>query len=109
MKNLFNISDVSFPLQEENFVDLLKAKGVRIERIVSTGQTSPKDFWYDQSENEWVSVLEGQAILSLKDKSGVITTHTLKRGDYINLPACTKHRVEYTDTSQPTIWLAVFY
>ena len=30
---------------------LLTAPGVRIERIVSFGQTSPEGFWYDQRES----------------------------------------------------------
>jgi len=29
--------------------------------------------------------------------------------DYINIPAHQKHRVEWTTSDEPTVWLAVFY
>ncbi|ENK2317494.1 cupin, partial [Vibrio alginolyticus] len=53
--NLFE--DLPNNLDEEVFEDLLTHKNLRIERIVSTGQTSPKSGWYDQEEHEWVLVL----------------------------------------------------
>lgn len=43
--------------QAEQFETLLQKPGIRIERIVSAGQSSPPDFWYDQPEGEWVMVL----------------------------------------------------
>ena len=109
MSNLFDLSDIDLSKGEESFTDLLKSENVRIERIVSTGQTSPKDFWYDQDENEWVVVLQGSAVLSVQNEDGTITKQELQKGDYINLPAHKKHRVDYTDTKTETIWLAVFY
>jgi cupin 2 domain-containing protein len=30
-------------------------------------------------------------------------------GAYVHIPAHRKHRVEWTDPNQPTIWLAVHY
>lgn len=30
-------------------------------------------------------------------------------GNFINIPAHTKHRVEWTTPDEPTIWVAVFY
>lgn len=42
---------------------LVEATDVRIERIVSYGHASPADFWYDQDQNEWVTVLKGEARL----------------------------------------------
>jgi len=71
---------------------------------VSHGHASPEGFWYDQDEHEWVMVLQGAARLQLEDR-----TIDLGHGDYINLPAHTKHRVQWTTTDQPTIWLAIFY
>ena len=38
---------------DEEFTELLALNGVRIERIVSTGQTSSPEFWYDQAWSEW--------------------------------------------------------
>lgn len=94
--------------KEEIFSDLVKNKNVRIERIVSTGQTSPKDFWYDQEENEFVLLLDGEAILEFKEDDKVKEVKLCK-DDYIDIKAHVKHRVKYTDTKKPTIWLAVFY
>jgi cupin 2 domain-containing protein len=78
---------------------------VRIERIVSSGQTSPESGWYDQNENEWVIVLEGFGTIQFEDGSEI----TLKKGDFVNIPAHTKHKVSETDKNNITIWLAVFY
>lgn len=95
------------PLAEENFIDLLNTDGVRIERIVSTGQASPPDFWYDQPQHEWVIVIQGQATITVQE-NGNHKTHTLKSGDSLFLPAHQKHRVDSTTTEPPTLWLAVF-
>lgn len=92
----------------EEFIDLISTKNVRIERIVSNGQTSPKDFWYDQEENEFVLLLDGEAILEFKEEDNVKEVKLCK-DDYIDIKAHVKHRVKYTDTKKPTIWLAVFY
>ena len=36
-------------------------------------------------------------------------TVEMKPGDFVNIPAHQKHRVEWTTPDEPTIWLAVFY
>jgi len=33
----------------------------------------------------------------------------LEPGDYIHLPAHLKHRVEWTDPTTETVWLALYY
>jgi cupin 2 domain-containing protein len=91
---------------DEEFAELVAAEGVRIERIVSTGQASPPGFWYDQEWSEWVLVLSGSAGLLFE---GEPTPRELKRGDYLLIPAGRRHRVEWTDATEPTIWLAVHY
>lgn len=100
--NLF--ADLPPDLPDELFTTLLDATGIRIERIVSHGHASPEAFWYDQPEHEWVVVLKGAARLRFED--GLIE---MKPGDYMNIPARTKHRVEWTTPDKPTVWLAVFY
>ena len=90
-------------LTEELFTELLRHPAVRIEHIVSNGHVSPEGFWYDQDENEWVLLLEGDAGIEFADGESVHLT----RGDMLNLPAHTRHRVMFT--SRPAIWLAVFY
>lgn len=77
----------------------------RIERIVSHGQASPPGFWYDQHEDEFVLLVSGEAKLRVEGRDDVVH---LKPGDWINLPAHRLHRVEWTSTTEPTIWLAVF-
>lgn len=90
----------------EDFSELLSRPDVRIERIVSTGQASPPGFWYDQPEGEWVVLLAGEAGLLLE---GEDAPRALKPGDWIELPPHCRHRIEWTSSSQPTIWLAVHY
>ena len=100
--NLF--TDLPANLPDELITTLLKAANIRIERMVSHGHVSPEGFWYDQDEHEWVIVLKGAATLRFEDCS-----QDMKPGDFVNIPAHTKHRVEWTTPDEPTIWLAVFY
>ncbi|MFC0685042.1 cupin domain-containing protein [Novosphingobium clariflavum] len=86
---------------QERFEDLLRAPGVRIERIVSHGQTTPPDQPYVQDWDEWVLVLEGAAELLLDGTD----RRTLAAGEHLMIPAGMPHRV--TQTASPTIWLAV--
>ena len=85
---------------------LLAAPGMRIERIVSHGQASPPGFWYDQAEAEWVLLLAGAARLRFADEPA---DRLLAPGDCIDIAPHRRHRVEWTDPTTPTIWLAVFY
>ncbi len=100
--NLF--ADLPTQLPEELVTSLLEAASVRIERIVSHGHASPEGFWYDQDQHEWVMVLKGAARLTFEDE-----TVEMKPGDFLNIPAHKKHRVEWTTPDEPTIWLAVHY
>lgn len=90
-------------LDEEFFETLLQRPGVRVERIISTGQATPEGEWYDQSWDEWVLLLTGEALLLLDDG----TTHRLWPGDTLLLPAHCRHRVDWTTPDEPTIWLAL--
>ena len=94
------------PLDGERFDALLAGGAFRLERIVSTGQSSPPGFWYDQPQGEWVIVLAGQARLGF---AGPANEVELSAGDYLNIPPHVRHRVEWTDPDQPTVWLAVHY
>ena len=100
--NIF--ADIKIDKKSEQFFDLLNHKNVRIEKIVSNGQCSPVDFWYEQKENEFVLLLKGEAILEFEDKE-----ICLEEGDFFNIPSNQKHRVKYTSQEFPTIWLAIFY
>jgi cupin 2 domain-containing protein len=85
---------------------LLVADEARIERIVSRGNASPPGFWYDQPDHEWVLLVAGAARLSFDSEEHEVE---LKPGDYLNIPAHQRHRVEWTDPTQPTIWLTIRY
>ena len=92
--------------KNEQFSDLLTRPGLRIERIVSTGQCSPEGFWYDQPEGEWVLLIEGEARLRFADET---EARYLKAGDFIDIAPHRQHRVDWTAPEQTTIWLAVHY
>jgi cupin 2 domain-containing protein len=88
----------------EQIVELLSRPGLRIERIVSTGQSSPPGFWYDQSQAEWVLLLQGEAELAFEDEPA---PRRLKAGDFIDIAPHRRHRV--VSSAAPTLWLAVHY
>lgn len=85
---------------------ILAASGVRVERIVSLGQASAEGFWYDQDEAEWVLLLAGAARLRFADEA---KARTLRPGDCLHIAAHRRHRLDWTDPEQPTVWLAVFH
>jgi cupin 2 domain-containing protein len=90
----------------EQLHELLKRPGLRIERIVSSGQSSPPGFWYDQPRGEWVLVLRGEARLAFDDDA---SSAVLKPGDFVDIAPHRRHRVEWTHPDEPTIWLAIHY
>ena len=103
-KNIFN--DIPKELPEELFETLINGKNVKVERIISKGHKSAENSWYDQDMHEWVLVLQGKARLEFADETQSII---LNKGDYINIRAHTKHRVEWTNPDVVTIWLAIHY
>jgi len=103
MNNIFD--SIPTDLSSEVFEDLVSSDKVKIERIISKGQTSPDFGWYDQEQHEWVIVIAGSAIIGFDDKPSV----TLKAGDYLNILAHQKHKVAWTDPDVETVWLAVHY
>jgi cupin 2 domain-containing protein len=67
MINLFD--DLPARAPKEIVTALLSRQGVRIERIVSTGQSTPADKPYDQDHDEWVLLLTGSAGLWIEAKA----------------------------------------
>jgi cupin 2 domain-containing protein len=102
--NLFD--NIPKDIPQEIFQDLLKTENLRIERVISKGQSSPESGWYDQTENEWVVVLQGHAKLRFEKDDQLIE---LTSGMYVDIKAGTKHKVQWTTPDQETIWLAIFY
>lgn len=101
-KNIFeNVPD---QCGGEIFETLLEHCNVTVERIVSRGQASPEGYWYDQDWDEWVVLLQGSTAVLFE---GEETFSVLKPGDYLWIPAHKKHRVEWTDSHDKTIWLTI--
>jgi cupin 2 domain-containing protein len=101
--NLFR--DLPPRADEEVFTELLAREGVRIERIVSTGQSTPEDKPYDQEHDEWVLLLAGSAGLWIEGEG----ERDLRPGDHVLIAAHRRHRVTRTAKGEPTIWLAVHF
>jgi cupin 2 domain-containing protein len=99
------LADLPPVLTGEVFTDILARPGVRIERIVSQGQTTPDDTPYLQAHEEWVLLLAGRAELWLEG-SGTVT---LGIGDHLLIPANVPHRVTFTAPDEPTVWLALHF
>ena len=97
-----------FPLPDARAAEYVAAlftrPGLRLERIVSLGQASPPGFWYDQPDDEFVVLMTGAA--RLRFETGEVSLD-LVPGDWVEIPAHVRHRVEWTQADPPTVWLAV--
>jgi cupin 2 domain-containing protein len=103
VKNLFANLPTSSP--DEIFDPLLQSPRFKLERIISTGQATPPGQWYDQDRPEWIILLKGSAGLQIEGKQ----TLTLSPGDHLLIPAHVRHRVEWTDPAETTVWLGLHY
>jgi cupin 2 domain-containing protein len=101
--NLFDAIPAEIPT--EIFQVLLKTDSFRLERIVSGGQATPPGEWCDQDSHEWVVLLRGSACLRFEGEPDLV----LHPGEHLLIPAHRRHRVEWTDPTQPTVWLALHY
>ena len=99
------LADIPTTLPEELVQTILGRPNLRIERIISQGHASPDGFWYDQETHEWVLLVRGAARLRIEGEEPLEMT----AGAFVNIPAHKRHRVEWTDPNQPTIWLAIHY
>lgn len=101
-ENIF--SHIAETGEEEQFNLLLKSPNCRIDRIVSAGHSSPKGFWYDQENDEFILLVQGEATIEFEDRGMV----TMKAGDYLLIPQGCKHRLENSSVDPVCIWLCVF-
>jgi cupin 2 domain-containing protein len=104
VRNLYR--DIPAALPIESFEPLLQTGAFRLERIVSRGHATPEGEWYDEEQAEWVLLLQGSAGLRIEGRAEVIA---LEPGDYLSIPAHTRHRVEWTDPERDTVWLALHH
>ncbi len=77
-----------------------------VKRIVSRGQATAPGEWLQQADNEWVILLSGAAELCFEHSSANMD---MAAGDHVFIPALTRHRVEWTDPSQDSVWLALHF
>jgi cupin 2 domain-containing protein len=104
VRNLF--TEVDTEPGTEHFDTLIEHPAWRLERIVSAGHATPADQWYDQAREEWVVLLRGRAALLFEDDPKPIT---LTPGDAVLIPAHRRHRVEWTEADEKTVWLALHF
>lgn len=95
------LSALPADLSVEQFEPLVVTQHVTVERIISHQHASPANFWYDQAQDEWVLLVQGEAVLAFDDAPAL----TLQAGDYVLIPAHQRHRV--ASTAPETIWLAI--
>ena len=102
--NLFeNIPDAT---EGEIFEPLIQTSHFKLERIISRGHATPPGEWYDEKMEEWVILLKGSAGLLFEGETEI---RVLRPGDDLHIPSHQRHRVEWTDSAEETIWLALHY
>lgn len=102
--NLYD--DLPEKLPDELIETLVEDAGLRLERIVSTGQATAEGEWYDQDADEWVVLLMGSAQVRFESPEEVLT---MNPGDFVRIPAHRRHRVDWTAPDVPTVWLALHF
>jgi|SRR3989338_454856 len=105
LKNGNFFSKIPKSIPKELFETIVSSNDFKIEKIISKGHKTKKDYWYDQDNNESVLILNGSAELLFENEELI----KMKEGEYIIIPAHKKHRVEKTDEKKETIWLTIFY
>jgi cupin 2 domain-containing protein len=93
-------------MRDEISETLLSTEDFKLERIISLGQATPEGGWFERDTNEWVILLSGSGGLLIEGETDICVMHP---GDYIHIPAHQRHRVEWTDAKQKTVWLALHY
>ncbi|HIV73250.1 MAG TPA: cupin domain-containing protein [Candidatus Aquabacterium excrementipullorum] len=86
------------PPEGERFDTLLAHGALVVERIVSSSRIASAP--YVQTQDEWVVLLQGQAVLDVAGQSVALAA-----GDHLFLPAHTPHTV--LSVSEGALWLAV--
>jgi len=102
-----NLLSGPLPASGEERQETLRAgPGWRLQRIHSCQASSPPGFWYDQSEHEWLCLLQGSARLCFADEE---EPRDLNRGDSLWIAPHRRHRLEASDGGSGTVWLVLFW
>ncbi|MBI4845804.1 MAG: cupin domain-containing protein [Candidatus Omnitrophica bacterium] len=102
--NLF--AEIPETFSQEISSTLLENNNFKIERIVSLGHATAGGEWLEESANEWVVLIQGGAKLLFE---GEERPRYLQPGDYVFIPKHCRHRVEWTDQMQKSVWLAIHW
>ena len=89
--------------EHEVFEILFQFRDVKVERIVTHKPYEKPGEWYNQEKDEWVLLLQGEAVIEFEDKKKL----QLIKGDYIFIPAHKIHRVRSSGTKEKCVWLAI--
>ena len=87
----------------EVFTSLFESDSIRIEKINGLRPYTKPGKWYDQADDEWVILLQGDAVIEFRDKKTV----ALQAGDFIFIPAHKAHRIKETSKTRNCLWLAI--
>ncbi|NLL28402.1 MAG: cupin domain-containing protein [Bacteroidales bacterium] len=91
---------------DEYYKTILSKPCFRVEKILSSGHTSPKEQeWFYQEENELVILVDGTAIIEFEDGK----TIKMKKGDVLEIRKNEKHKVTYTSSKPECVWVAIFW
>ncbi len=101
-KSIFLIPNHDFS-KSEFFETLQESSKIKIERIVSKGNSDNVDFWYQQARDEWVILVQGTAKIKFED--GEILE--MLAGEHVFIPRDKKHKIIETSTRPECIWIGV--
>ncbi len=121
--NIFDLKDLS--VNEEIIKILFKNENVKIEKIISTGQTTD---WQESNKNEFVILVQGNAEIEYYDNricedknfktnenimKNLKNTNDMKlqlgKGDIILIKKGERHRVSYTSKNPCCVWICIFF
>ena len=95
----------SLDLKDEFSEKIFEFGDKYVERIISKAHCTPNGEWLEQELNEWVILIQGEAMLKFKDEEDL----KLQKGDYVFIPKGKLHKVDYTSEEPVCIWLTFFF
>lgn len=114
--NIFDLKDLS---EKEEIVRILtENENVKIEKIISTGQTTD---WQESDKNEFVILIQGKAEIEYFEnndyKKNIMKNQRntnnkklqLVRGDTVLINKGERHRVSYTSKEPCCVWICIFF
>lgn len=101
-KSIFSNPNHDFS-KGEFFETLVESSKVKIERIISKGNSDAENIWYNQDKDEWVILIQGSATIAFENNEIV----DLKTGEHLFIPRHKKHRITKTSIQPECIWIGV--